>query len=199
MWIGAAALLALELITLPPGFGWADSLPAIPIGNVNTLASGRVRLYDDHGAVEPVALADFNRVAATKDQPGAPALSPRLVQLVVKAAYHFHAKEISVISGFRPQTPWKGSRHATGEALDFRLTGVRARDLAVYLRTLARVGVGLYTHPRTQYVHLDVRDESFHWLDGSPPGVTWREQGIRDWGRAKRDGAYRPEDDLPVP
>ena len=70
--------------------------------------------------------------------------------------------------------------------------------LAAYLRTLALVGVGLYTHPRTQYVHLDIRDESYHWIDGSPPGVTWREQQLLDWTRWKKDPSYTPEMDLPV-
>jgi uncharacterized protein YcbK (DUF882 family) len=193
------AVVALALVQPPPGFGWAEDLAPLAVQNVNTLAAGTVRLYNDAGEVDAVALAEFGRVAATKGELEAPALAPRLVQLVVKAAYHFKVKEIVVISGFRPQKPWKGSRHATGEALDFRLAGVRARDLASYLRKLGKVGVGYYPHPRTQYVHLDVREESFHWIDGSPPGVTWREHGLADWGRAKRDAAYQPADDLPVP
>ena len=31
------------------------------------------------------------------------------------------------------------------------------------------MGVGVYTNPLTQYVHLDVRERSYHWIDASPP------------------------------
>ena len=120
------------------------------------------------------------------------------MQLAIKAAYHFRAPSLVSVSAYRAQNPFKGSRHATGDALDFQLDGVKAQVLAAYLRTLALVGVGLYTHPRTQYVHLDVREESYHWIDGSPPGVTWREAPLRDPFRMMRDAAYSPELDLPL-
>jgi hypothetical protein len=61
------------------------------------------------------------------------------------------------------------------------------------------VGVGIYTHPKTQFVHLDVRDRSFHWLDGSPPGVRWRERRLADPAQPKRDAAYVNVLDLPEP
>ncbi len=72
-----------------------------------------------------------------------------------------------------------------------------AAALAAYLRTGARVGVGVYTHPRTQFVHLDVREASYHWTDASPPGVSWRETRLGDRSAPARDAAYRPERDLP--
>ncbi|MGD0527374.1 MAG: hypothetical protein ABSE49_19690, partial [Polyangiaceae bacterium] len=57
--------------------------------------------------------------------------------------------------------------------------------------------LGIYTHPKTQYVHLDVREPSFHWLDGSPPGVTWKERPLRDPGQAQRDASWTADGDLP--
>jgi len=99
-----------------------------------------------------------------------------------------------VISAWRPAA----GRHTSGEGLDFKLDGVKSGMLAAWLRGLPRVGVGIYVHPRTQYVHLDVREESYHWLDGSPPGITWREQPIPDWRHYKRDAGYTPESDLPL-
>ena len=81
--------------------------------------------------------------------------------------------------------------------MDFSLPGVTAAKLAAYLRGNGRVGVGVYTHKRTQYVHLDVRDESYHWIDASPPGATWREGKLTDRGAPARDAAYEPAQDLP--
>jgi len=51
---------------------------------------------------------------------------------------------------------------------------------------------------RVHYVHLDVRDASYHWLDASPPGIKWREKQLRDPTQEKRDAAWSPEQDLPL-
>jgi hypothetical protein len=123
-------------------------------------------------------------------------MNRRLLRLVVKAAAHFHASEIVIVSTFRDRARI-GSRHRTGEAMDFTLSGVPAMRLAAHLRTYARVGVGVYTNPRTQFVHLDVREQSYHWVDASPPGKVWRESRLTDRAAPGRDAAYEPEQDLP--
>jgi uncharacterized protein YcbK (DUF882 family) len=176
--------------------GWAEALPAIVVRNVNTGVEAPVRLYRADGSIDPHAVDEFALVAGRDAE--LHALSLRLVQLVFKSAYHFRATAIQVISGYRAQkNPKGGSRHASGEALDFRLESIKAPILAAHLRTYPRAGVGIYTHPKTQYVHLDVRDESFHWIDASPPGVSWRERGLPDPTRGKRDASYTPQLDLP--
>lgn len=188
---------------------WAAKLAPIEIFNRNTNAHGKVRLYDDHGVVDRSAARAFMRIAGRLHE-SAVVVSPqtegrddasdderldlRLVQLVVRASYHFGGAQVSIISGTRPGG---NGRHGTGEALDFSLEGVKAPLLAAYLRGTPRAGVGIYTHPKTQYVHLDVRDRSFHWIDGSPPGVTWREQLIADPKQGVRDASYAPALDLP--
>ncbi|HVJ91108.1 MAG TPA: DUF882 domain-containing protein [Labilithrix sp.] len=180
---------------------WTDFLSAVEVKNQNTSARAKIRLYAEDGTVDRSALREFMRVAAsTVEPPDAPADEPtepldsRLVQLAFRAAYHFRGAPIVVLSATR-----RGShgKHGTGQALDFRLQGVRAKTLAAYARTYPRAGVGIYTHPKTQFVHLDVRDTSCHWLDGSPPGVTWREKLLADRTRHKRDRAYVDRMDLP--
>ena len=39
---------------------------------------------------------------------------------------------------------------------------------------------------------------AYHWLDASPPGVTWKERQLRDPGQTKRDAAWTPADNLPL-
>ena len=180
---------------------WASSLAPLALANVNTGAAATIRLYANDGALDPFSVAEFTRVVSPSGE--LHDVSPRLMQLVVKAAYHFHVPTIAAISGYRPEAKapkpgQKGSRHATGEALDFRLPGVTPAVLASFLRSYARAGVGIYTHPRTQYVHLDVRDESYHWVDASPPRISWRERGLPDPKRSERDAAWVPELDLPL-
>jgi uncharacterized protein YcbK (DUF882 family) len=174
---------------------WAAGLRAIRFVNRRTGASAVLRLYAPAGGLDEEATSAVDRVAAEKDAPVRP-LDRRLLRLVVKAAGHFHAAEVDLVSTFRDAAR-AGSRHRSGEAADFQLTGVTALKLAAYLRGLARVGVGVYTHPRTQFVHLDVRAESYHWADASPPGRWWRESRMTDRAAPGRDAAYAPEQDLP--
>lgn len=205
--LALATSSAVAIDAAPP---WATKLAPIDIVNRNTNAHGKVRLYDDHGVLDRGAARSFMRIASRLHESGVPAppetagahdasddderLDLRLVQLVVRASYHFGGASVMIISGTRPGG---NGRHGTGEALDFSLEGVKAPLLAAYLRGTPRAGVGIYTHPKTQYVHLDVRDHSFHWIDGSPPGVTWREQLIADPKQGMRDASYAPALDLP--
>src|SRR5262249_10917468 len=121
-------------------------------------------------------------------------LNVRTLQLAFKAAYHFKASRMEVVSAWRPGR----GPHGAGDAVDFRLPGTSAGALAAYLRKTPRAGVGVYTNPGTQYVHVDARDQSFHWLDPSPPGKTWREKALYDAKRDERDEAWDPSADLPI-
>jgi uncharacterized protein YcbK (DUF882 family) len=114
-----------------------------------------------------------------------------------KAAYHFDAYEVEVVSAYRKPGRRREGPHGTGTAIDFRLRGVDARELASYLREIPRTGVGVYTDRRTQYVHIDSREHSFHWLDASPPRRHWREKSIGARDLEKRDALYNPAHDWP--
>jgi uncharacterized protein YcbK (DUF882 family) len=175
---------------------WAASLRPIEVKNRNTRAHGKVLLYKSDGSLDPEAVREFVAIArsANAREPDDEPLDPRLVQLVVRASYHFGGKTISIVSATRKG---KRGKHGSGEAIDFALEGVRARTLARHLFGYPLAGVGFYTHPKTQYVHLDVRDRGTHWLDGSPPGVTWREKLLADPKQAARDASYVAAMDLP--
>ena len=194
------ALTTTSAPSVDPAEGWAVSLGAIEVLNRNTNAHGKIRLYDDHGVLDRSEARSFMRIAGSS--PAAPddasdddeRLDVRVVQLALRAAYHFGGASIAIISATRPGARGK---HGTGEALDFSLEGVKASALAAYLRGTPRAGVGIYTHPKTQYVHVDVREHSYHWIDGSPPGVTWREQLLADPQQASRDASWSSALDLP--
>jgi uncharacterized protein YcbK (DUF882 family) len=179
----------------PPVVAWAAGLAPLRFLNTRTGAASTVRLYAMDGTTDAEAAAAIDRVAAERDATPR-ALDRRLLRLVVKAANHFGSGQVDFVSTFRDGAR-AGSRHRDGLAADFRLGGIPAARVAAYLRGLARVGVGLYTNPRTQFVHLDVREESYHWADASPPGRVWREARLTDRGARARDSAYRPEQDLP--
>lgn len=176
------------------------ALPPIRIESPNAQASLTLKLYDAFGYLDESNARRLDALLADTSDPDHPvvhSIARRTLQLLYRAAYHFDNADVIVISGHRAPRRRPESPHASGRAIDFKLEGVKAAKVASYLRKLSRVGVGIYTHPRTQYVHLDVRDQSFHWIDASPPGRRWREQSLRTPRLSARDAAYRRVDDFP--
>ena len=172
---------------------WVARLYPLHIENLNTHAEANLVLYRPDGSVDPQAVESFSAVSVRGDDDVWP-LKTRLVQLAFKTAYHFGAGELVILSAYRPHAGF----HSKCSALDFRLPGVSAKKLAAWLRKLPRAGVGVYTNPRTQFVHLDVRRMSYHWLDASPPRVTWKELHLPDPSFRARDASYTPASDLPL-
>jgi uncharacterized protein YcbK (DUF882 family) len=174
-------------------------LPPLRISSANSRESLETRLYDADGRIDEGAAEQLDRLlgdARDKDHFEAATIDRRTLQLLFRAAYHFGAREVEIVSGYRRPGRRREGLHGSGRAVDFKLSGVKATELAAYLRKQPRAGVGIYTHPKTQYVHLDVRDQSFHWLDGSPPRRRWRERSLGPIA-PEHDAAYRRENDWP--
>jgi uncharacterized protein YcbK (DUF882 family) len=76
-------------------------------------------------------------------------------------------KPIHIVSGYRSKER-KTSRHRHGKAVDFRVEGVDPKEVWEYCKRFDRVGIGYY--PNSNFVHLDVRDKSYYWIDESGPG-----------------------------
>jgi hypothetical protein len=106
---------------------------------------------------------------------GGPSASARLLDLIYAAARHFGVYHVHVVSGVRRDRG--GSRHSHGLAADIVLPSVDDEALAAYFRLQGFVGVGVYT--RAGFVHIDVRDRSYFWIDRSPPGRRYKIQAVR--------------------
>ena len=195
--------MAVARPTSKPGDAQDSSfakLPPLSLTNINTRKTVALRLYDSSGTVdEQVALKLDSLLCDARDHDDIQTrtIDRRLLQLVFRAAYHFSSDKVEVVSAYRKAFRKREGMHAQGRAIDFRLSGVAAPTLAAYLRTIPRVGVGIYTHPKTQFVHLDVRDQSFHWLDASPPRRRWREMNIGSKALIALDAKYSRKDDWP--
>jgi uncharacterized protein YcbK (DUF882 family) len=177
-----------------------ETLSALHIENQATRESRDLKLYDTGGQIDEAAAAQLDELLCDARSPKhheATRLNRRTLQLLFRAAYHFASDEVEVVSAYRKPGRHREGPHGNGDAVDFRLRGVSARDLASYLRQSPRTGVGVYTHPKTQYVHLDSREHSFHWLDASPPRRHWREKSIGSKDLVERDRRYTPAGDLP--
>ncbi len=94
-------------------------------------------------------------------------LHPGLLARLRAIADRFPGQPIEIISGYRPSAR-DGSRHRFGRAIDLRVRGVEVAALDAFARTLEETGVGLY--PTTDFIHVDVRTRTAHWIDTSGPG-----------------------------
>ena len=197
-------LAAAAALPVPPAQAPAvsrfDALPALRIENETSRGVLERKLYDAQGRVDEAAAAELDALLCDARDPKhhqTARIDRRTLQLLFKAAYHFASYEVEVVSAYRKPGRRREGPHGTGAAIDFRLRGVTASMLASYLREVPRTGVGVYTHPKTQYVHLDVREHSFHWLDASPPRRHWREKSLGARDLVARDEGYDPALDLP--
>ncbi|MBK7151671.1 MAG: DUF882 domain-containing protein [Sandaracinaceae bacterium] len=97
--------------------------------------------------------------------------TPRLALLLARLSDHFGGRAITVVSGFREPRRFSGtdSQHVAGIASDIQIADVPNRTLWEYCRTIDAVGCGLY--PRSNFVHVDAREERTHWVDWSRPAA----------------------------
>ena len=144
----------------------------VPFFHLRTRARFEMVLFDADGRLRGDALEelrDFLTDPRSKiDHP----IHWRLAALLVAIAAHYPGRTLEVVSGYRhTNRHHKDSRHTRGHAIDFRVHGVRNRELFELLRaSFVDVGVGYY--PNSTFVHLDVRDRSAMWVDYSGPGQT---------------------------
>jgi LysM repeat protein len=144
----------------------------------------------DGGKLIPSARKTISEMLGAKGSH--PALSERLLRLLVRVSDTFGGRTLRVVSGYRSSSYFSDSRHKTSEAVDFSVTGVPNDVLRQYLLLLDDVGVGYY--PNSSFLHLDVRGCSMQWVDYAGPGEPPRRaprQPVRNV-MAKRDGALGP-------
>ncbi len=129
----------------------------------------RIPMKDAHGKLPATALKSFERLMRQGEATHPP--DPRLVALIGVVSNHFGGKTLEIVSGYRPHTATQytpHSNHNVGRALDFRIEGVPNEALRDFCRTLRNTGCGYY--PNSTFVHLDVRETKYYWVDLAHPG-----------------------------
>lgn len=112
-------------------------------------------------------------------------VDPRLLDMVYRLQAHFHAHEIRIISGYRTPHGGATSNHGKGRAMDLVVPGATDEEVAKLAREEGFAGVGIY--PVSGFVHVDVRERSYFWVDSSGPGKRSRTRGILADVAAKSD------------
>jgi uncharacterized protein YcbK (DUF882 family) len=123
---------------------------------------------------------DLDRAAHVRREPSSGnehPIDPHLLDFVYRVATHFQAPEVRVLSGYRtPHGSHRPSNHGRGRAMDCIFPGATDEAVAKFAREQGFVGVGVY--PVSGFLHLDVRERSYFWVDTSGPGKRSRIRGI---------------------
>lgn len=134
---------------------------------LNTDETYAVRLFDNDGRMRIEAVAQLTRALRDQRADAARSPEPRLLTMLYLIGQYYDA-ELQVVSAYRVRNlnASEGSRHGAAAACDIRIRGVGIRELARFAETtFANVGVGYY--PNSDFVHLDVRSQSYYWIDYS--------------------------------
>ncbi len=123
-------------------------------------------------------------------------IDPRLLDLIYRVQTHFKAHEIRVLSGYRTPHHGSTSNHGKGRAMDMVVPGVADEDVAKFGREQGFTGVGVY--PTSGFVHLDIRERSFFWIDTSGPGKKSRLRGVLADVAAKSDKDASARGERPI-
>lgn len=129
-----------------------------------------IQLYDETGRMRLAGVIEASRALRDHNSQISKSINPRLLAMLYLVGQHFDA-ELQIISGYRVRgvNASRGSRHGTGEATDFRIEGVSIHTIAAYAEsTFANLGMGVY--PKSGFVHIDTRKQTFYWQDSSGPG-----------------------------
>jgi hypothetical protein len=142
-----------------------DARPPLVIAPVNGGEQVSLMPERDDGGFAKSELALAARVFTPQEMKKPHPIAPHLLDLVYQTMRHFGAPLVRLISGYRHDRP--GSRHTQGRAIDMVIPGVTNDQLVEYVRQFGFCGVGIY--PKSGFVHLDVRESSFFWVDESLP------------------------------
>lgn len=177
------------------------ALPELTWRAVNTREVVRARLYRADGTVDPAVMSRLSHllrdIPTGEDSP----VVARTLQLIVKIAARFDAREVEIVSAYRTGRSASGRRvrregyHGVGSAIDFRLVGVEPVMIAAYARTFSHVGVGLY--PRLNFVHIDSRETSFFWENRAGRSHHGYDRPLARDGLVDRERSWSTDADLP--
>jgi uncharacterized protein YcbK (DUF882 family) len=137
--------------------------------SVNFHESLEVELYDEHGMLREDSLDALNHFWRCRRTGTEKPINPHLFELLSIIQDHFDGRTIELVSGFRNQERTT-SYHFHGSASDVRISGVSDRELHQFVSTIDTGNMGLGLYPRAGFIHVDVRPDSYRWVDWSPPG-----------------------------
>lgn len=152
-----------------------DGRMVLRLVSINGRGVAEVTPQRPDGGFDDAARAEVARVLGDARADRSTAIDRRLIDVIYQVAQHFRAGQVSVVSGYRADA--RRSNHALGRAADIVIPGVSDEAVARFAREVGFLGVGVYPH--SGFVHIDVRNHSFYWVDRSAPGRRSRRRARR--------------------
>ncbi len=125
----------------------------------------RIKLYNKDGSINRQGVRKLSYLARDKHDNKVKRLNYRLVKMLQLVSEKFPGRAIEILSGYRSQAGGNESQHAFGRAMDFKVSGVDAKSVWRFCKTLSRSGCGYY--PQLHFVHMDAREKKVTWVDSS--------------------------------
>lgn len=172
---------------------WQAGMRDIVVSSVNTGETAVVRPFRPDGSLDPEAATTLRHLLRDQRASADHEVDPRLVSVLYRLVSVLDAPQVNLISGFRVQRGRGHSLHGEGRAIDIILPGVDPERVAEVARGFGHTGVGVY--PTSGFVHVDVRDRSYFWVDRSGPGQRGRVVQVRSDESRAADAAYDPASD----
>jgi hypothetical protein len=164
---GGVALIGAEAAA------WAEEAPAVFVA---PHFSEEVHLFGlgPDGRLLPPELDLVGQLLRCRRSGRLHAIHADLARALVLVARRF-GQPVHVVSGYRaaPANGHPHSYHVRGMAADVAVPGVSPQALRDFAVERGLGGIGFY--PNSGFVHLDVRDRRFWWVDYSEPG---RREGL---------------------
>ncbi len=120
--------------------------------------------------LRPAAVRRVTKLLRDYRTGGTRRVPERLLTQLYQVQQSFDAP-IDIVSGYRHNAR-KTSRHFRGYAVDFRVKGVAVKRVWETCKRFKNTGCGYY--PKSGFIHMDVRDKSYSWIDVSGPGESAR-------------------------
>ena len=148
----------------------------LEVYNLNTQERVSVRLFSAQGGYAEDAAEDLTWIFRDWRQEVQCPMEPRLLTILYLLG-QVYRRPLVLVSGYRKAAHRASSRHHLCAAADVRVPGVPMEELSLFVKShFEQVGVGIY--PNSDFVHVDVREQTYYWLDPSGPGESKKERAL---------------------
>lgn len=169
-WTAAASPVPIPAEAMVTLFATSASGPVeVDLYDENDHQKGRIAIWRT-GAVDDETRAVVKRLFRCRKTHREAMIHRNTLAMLADVAERYPGKTIEYVSAYRVhRAESKTSPHRDARAIDFRIRGVRLREIRDYLwRAYTQVGVGWY--PDGQYIHIDTRpnqhDTSWTFVKG---------------------------------
>lgn len=163
-WIAGTVALCCMAASSHAQKGDESSFRPVRFVNTRTSQQETVPLITRFGTINNRSRQILSRLAGPDQEIARTVLlHPKLLLMLQRVADQFPDRKIEIISGYRLGEKGHSDSHNLARAVDFRVSGIQNEKLYDFIKTLPKCGTGYY--PKSNFVHLDIREETTTWVD----------------------------------